>query len=195
MDPGSYLCSGETRMTVAKMRILVTGWLGAGATEIAEKLAAPKGTEVVNSVRAIKELVVERGESYQIFEKETRSGEYDLDVLLRNKALEYLDFYDDIIVEGRLGLLVLDQKFDIKVFLTGIKEDRIAHVASRRGIDTKKATKVVEYSDREREQVVEKLFDHPLELCRFDLVVNTSSYGMDKSAGLIAKIIADRGAS
>ena len=171
------------------MKILVTGWLGAGSTEVAERLAGPAGIEMFNSVRAIKDLIAERDESFQIFEKETRSGEYDIDVLLRNKALEYLDEYDDIVIEGRLGLLVLDKCFDVKIFLNATKDDRVSHVAQRREIATAKATKVVDNSDRERRDLVEKLFDHPLELNRFDLVINTSSYGFDKSVDLINSVV------
>jgi cytidylate kinase len=70
------------------MRILITGWLGAGSTEVANKLAALREIEVFNSARAIRDLIAERGESFQIFETETRSGEYDLDYLLRNKTLK-----------------------------------------------------------------------------------------------------------
>jgi cytidylate kinase len=93
------------------------------------------------------------------------------------------------VIEGRLGLLVLDKEFDVRIFLTGTKDDRISHMASRRGIAVEKASKVVDSSDRERRALVEKLFDHELELNRFDLVINTSSYGFDKSVSLINTIL------
>ena len=175
------------------MRILITGWLGAGSTEVASMLGALRKIEVFNSAMAIKDLVAERGESFQILERETRSGEYDLDYLLRNKALEYLDEYDGIVIEGRLGLLVLGREFDVRILLTGTESDQISHVASRRGIAAEKASKVVDSSDRERRALVEKLFDHDLELSRFDPVVNTSYYGFDKSVSVIDTISRNHG--
>jgi len=171
------------------MRILLSGLLGAGCTEVAETLAKQDEAKIVNSVEAIKDLISERGESFQLFDMESRSGEFDLDVLLRNKALEYIDDFDDLIIEGRLALLVLDHAFDLKAFLTATLDDRIAHVASRRKISKEQARKIVQHSDKEREHVVEKLFDYPLDLCRFDVVLNTSTYGFERAAQTLGEFL------
>jgi len=171
------------------MKVLLSGLLGAGCTEVAQILAKQKNAKVVNSVEAIKDIIGERGQSFQLFERESRSGEFDLDALLRNKALEYLEEFDNLIIEGRLALLVLDRTFDLKAFLTATLEDRIAHVASRRNIAKEQAAKIVHHSDRERERVVEKLYDQPLDLCRFDVVLNTSTYGFDRAARTLAEFL------
>ena len=171
------------------MRLLLTGWLGAGCTEVANIIAKSKSFKVVNSYVAIKDLIKERGIPYQTFEQESRSGEYDLDVLLRNKVLEYLDEDEDLIIEGRAALLVLDRKFDLTGFLTAPKEERVRHVAFRREIDLERAAKVVEDSDRERRHLVRKLFDHELDLTMFDVVLNTSRYGYDWVATTILNLL------
>jgi cytidylate kinase len=171
------------------MKVLLSGLLGAGCTEVAETLAKQEKAKVVNSVEAIKDLISERGQSYQLFDMESRSGEFDLDALLRNKALEYIDDFDNLIVEGRLALLVLDHPFDLKAFLTATLDERIAHVASRRKIGKEQARKVVQHSDKEREHVVEKLFDYPLDLCRFDVVLNTSTYGFERAAKSLGEFL------
>ncbi len=173
------------------MKILLTGYLGAGSTEIANMVAEAEKAEAVNSVRAIRDLIRERRESFGIFERESRSGEFDLDALLRNKALEYVESFDNLIVEGRLALLVLDKDFDLKAFLTASEEDRVKHVAARRNISIEKAARIIKNSDKEREQLVEKICDYPLDLTRFDVVLNTSTYGYEGTAhtlrGLIGK--------
>ncbi len=176
------------------MKIMLTGWLGTGCTEVANILAKKKNLLVVNSSRAIKDLVGERAQTFQLFEKESRSGEYDLDILLRNKILEYLDQQEAIIIEGRCGLLVLDHDFDVKAFLTGTKEDRTERIASRRSIEKEQAEKIVEKSDKDRRNVVKKLFDSALELSQFDIVLNTSTYSYEQIAGMLLGLLEKRGA-
>lgn len=171
------------------MKVLLTGWLGAGSTEIAQIIAKDLGMEVINSYKAIRDLVRERGESFELFESESRSGEYDIDVLLRNKALEYLEEERDLIVEGRIALLVLDREYDLKAFLTARTEDRVEHVAERRNVAKSKAQKIVEMSDRDRRSVVEKLLEYPLELNRFDIILNTSSYGFARAAATLIELL------
>jgi cytidylate kinase len=171
------------------MKIMITGWLGAGDSEVASIIRDRRKLLIINSHKAIRDLIRERGETFQLFETESSSGIYDLDVLLRNKALEYLEEEDDLILEGRLGLLVCDQKFDIQSFLTANHEDRAKHVSARRGIALEKAREVVEISDKDRKHAYYKIHDRTLEPSDFDLVINTSGYSFETTAGNIENLL------
>jgi len=170
------------------MKIMITGWLGSGITEIANLISKKEDIEVFNSNKAIRELIAERGETFQLFETESSSGTFDLDVLLRNKALEYFDEYDNLLIEGRLGLLIHDQTFDLKTFLTASREDRDKHISRQRGISIEKAKSVVQISDRDRKYVFDKMYDKPLDLTEFDLLMNTSTFGYDLVADTITQL-------
>ena len=167
------------------MKVLLAGLLGAGDSEVASKISRGGETPVFNSHRAIRDLIRERGETFQLFETESSSGTYDLDVLLRNKAFEYMEMEDQYIVEGRLGLLVCDHEFDIKIFLTANLEDRAKHVSKRRGIALQEAREVVEMSDKDRRYVFEKINDKPLVPSEFDLTINTSDLSLESTAEVI----------
>ncbi len=171
------------------MKLLLAGWLGAGCTEVANTISKKRTFRVVNSYVAIRDLTREREISYQAFEEESRSGEFDLDHLLRNKVLEYLEEDGDLIIEGRAALLVLDRQIDLTSFLTAPRDYRVNRVASRREIDVESAAKVVENSDKERRYLVRKLYDHDLDLSMFDLVLNASRYGYEWAAATILDLL------
>jgi len=131
------------------LKIALCGYLGSGCTEVAEILAGKLGLEVINTSRILTMI--------RDFESLSRSGEVDLDLLIKNKLDEILQ-RDNVIVEGRSAFFLLDRKDVIKIFLNASLEERVRHVASRRGIPLDEARDDVERSDRDRNGILQRFF-------------------------------------
>ena len=125
------------------MRIALCGYLGSGCTEVAEILASEFSLQTYNTSKIL--------EMVKNFDSLSRSGEIDMDEVIKNKLDDILKS-DNVIVEGRSAFLALGKKGIIKVFLNTPVEDRIKHVAERRGIRADKAKEDIVRSDEERNQ-------------------------------------------
>ena len=162
------------------MKIALCGYLGSGCTEVAEILSGKLNLEVVNTSKILTAI--------KDFETLSRSGEIDVDILIKSKLEEILRERDNIIVEGRSAFFLLDRKDMIKIFLNTSFEERVKHVASRRGISLDEAKEDIVRSDRDRNSIVKRFFkkDAP-ELSDFDFVIRTNM----KTFAAIADIIID----
>lgn len=161
------------------MKIALCGYLGSGCTEVAEILSGKLNLEVVNTSKILTAI--------KDFEALSRSGEIDVDLLIKNKLEEILQ-RDNIIVEGRSAFFLLDRKDVIKIFLNASFEERAKHVASRRGIPLEEAKEDVARSDRDRNSIVRRFFrkDAP-DLSDFDFVIRTNA----KTFATIADVLID----
>lgn len=161
------------------MKIALCGYLGSGCTEVAEILSGKLNLEIMNTSKILA--------SIKDFESLSRSGEVDIDMLIKNKLEEILQ-RDNIIVEGRSAFFLLDKKDIIKIFLNADFEERVKHVASRRGIPLHEAREDVERSDKDRNSIVKRFFkkDAP-DLFDFDFMIRTNM----KTFAAIADIIID----
>lgn len=164
---------------VINLKIALCGYLGSGCTEVAEILSGKLNLEVVNTSKILTTI--------KDFETLSRSGEIDVDTVIKSKLEEILQ-RDNIIVEGRSAFFLLDRKDMIKIFLNASFEERVKHVASRRGISLDEAKEDVVRSDRDRNNIVKRFFkkDAP-ELSDFDFVIRTNM----KTFATIADIIID----
>jgi len=161
------------------MKIALCGFLGSGCTEVAEILAGEFGLETYNTSKVLK--------SIKNLDSLSRSGEIDIDEILKNKLEEILKI-DNIIVEGRSAFMILDRKDVIKIFLNGSFENRVKHVAERRGISIEDAKDDVQRSDKERSQMYKMLFGKDCaDVSNYDFALNTDS----KTYSRIAKMITD----
>jgi cytidylate kinase len=161
------------------MRIALCGYLGSGCTEVAEILASEFSLQTYNTSKIL--------ESVKDFDSLSRSGEIDMDDVVTKKLDEILKG-DNIIVEGRSAFLALNRKGVIRVFLNTPFEDRVKHVAERRGIRVDKAREDVNKSDEERNHLLQRsLGKDCIDITSYDLTLNTSS----KTYSLVAKMIAD----
>ena len=163
------------------MKIALCGYLGSGCTEIAEILASKFGLESFNTSKIIG--------SVKSFEAVSRSGEVDLDIFVKTRLEEILKG-DNVIVEGRSAFMLLDRRDVIKVFLNASLEDRVKHVASRRGIAVESARSDVIRSDEERDQLIQRFFNKNCpDVSNYDFAVNTGSKTFSKMAEVIANLI------
>ncbi|MBS7607317.1 MAG: cytidylate kinase family protein [Candidatus Bathyarchaeia archaeon] len=163
------------------MKIALCGYLGSGCTEVAEILAGKLGMDVINTSKILTMI--------KDFESLSRSGEVDIDLLIKNKLDEILQ-RDNIIVEGRSAFFLLDRKDVMKIFLNASLEERIRHVASRRGIPLDEAREDVERSDRDRNSVLQRFFKKDeIDPSDFDFSIRTNSKTFAKVADIIAEII------
>ncbi|MEM1530875.1 MAG: cytidylate kinase family protein [Candidatus Bathyarchaeia archaeon] len=163
------------------MKIALCGYLGSGCTEVAEILAGKLGMDVINTSKILTMI--------KDFESLSRSGEVDMDLLIKNKLDEILQ-RDNIIVEGRSAFFLLDRKDVMKIFLNASLEERIRHVASRRGIPLDEAREDVERSDRDRNSVLQRFFKKDeIDPSDFDFSIRTNSKTFAKVADIIAEII------
>ncbi|MEM2904518.1 MAG: cytidylate kinase family protein [Candidatus Bathyarchaeia archaeon] len=156
------------------MKIALCGPLGAGCSEVAELLSAKFNLRIENTSSLLTSFISRLKEPFIDLESFTRSGEMDVDQLIRHRIGQVLD--DNVIVEGRSGFMLLDRKDVIRVLLVSPREHRAKHVAERRGISTEEGFEDVQRSDEERRNMVERLFKKDwLDATNYDLVVNTSS--------------------
>lgn len=163
------------------MKIALCGYLGSGCTEIAEILAGKFGLEIINTSRILTMI--------KDFDKLSRSGEIDIDMIIKSKLDELLQ-RDNIIVEGRSAFFLLDRKDLIKIFLNTSLEERIRHVASRRGIPLDEARDDVERSDRDRNSIIKRFFKKDeIDPTDFDFSIRTNSKTFAKVADIIADVI------
>jgi len=163
------------------MKIALCGYLGAGCTEVAENLASKFGLETFNTSRIIR--------SIGDFEPLSGSGEVDFDIVIKTRLEEILK-RDNVIVEGRSAFMLLDRRDVMKIFLNAPLDDRIKHVADRRGISIEAAREDVERSDEERNDLLERFFKmNCLDTRNYDFSMNTSSKTFSKIAEMIAEFI------
>jgi len=163
------------------MKIALFGYLGGGCTEVAEILASKFELEPVNTSRII--------ESIKDFKSLSKSGEIDWDMIIKTRLEEILK-EDNVIIEGRSALMLLDRKDVIKIFLNAPLEDRIKHLADRRGISIKEAREDVERSDEERNHLIQRFFKKDyLDPTDFDFSIKTSSKTFSRIADIIAEVI------
>jgi len=161
------------------MRIALCGYLGSGCTEVAEVLASEFGLQTFNTSKIL--------ESVKNFNSLSRSGEIDMDEVVTKKLDDILKS-DNVIIEGRSAFLALNTKGIIKVFLNTPIEDRIKHVAERRGIRADKAKDDIRRSDEERNHLLQRsLGKDCVDVTAYDFTLNTSS----KTYSRVAKTIAD----
>jgi predicted cytidylate kinase len=171
------------------MHIAICGQLGSGCTEVAQSLSKKLGLKFVSSSEIVKALVAEYRESFRDFEEKVRSGEVDLDMMMDSQLDEIME-EGDVMVEGRSAFMLLNEKNAFKVLLVASEEERAKHIANIRGITVEEAMKDIEYSDKERKNLVERLFDKDwLDPHNYDLVVNTRSRSFDDVATLLFKTI------
>ncbi len=169
--------------------IIVAGMLGAGCTSVAFELSKLTGFEVVNSERIIREVVSEKGASYAMFAEMVRDGEVDLEGLIRNVAIDYVE-EGNVIVEGRTAFLVLDRPAILKVFLYADRRARAERVAKRRGVSLAEAEREVEVSDEDRNRLVERLYRKPFtDPSLYDAVINTTGLSYEAVAQLLNEML------
>jgi len=163
------------------MKIALCGYLGSGCTEVAEILASKFNLEAFNTSRIFR--------SIRDFDSLSRSGEVDFNMLIKTKLEEILK-RDNVVIEGRSALMLLDRKDVRKIFLVTPVEDRIKHVADRRGISTESARDDVIGSDEERNQLAQRFFRrNAADTANYDFSVDTSGKTYSKVADVIANVI------
>ncbi len=156
------------------LKIALCGYLGSGCTEVAEILASRFKLENFNTSSIIR--------SIKDFESLSKSGEIDFDVIINTKLNEILK-RDNVIVEGRSAFMLLDRKDLIKIFLNASLEDRIKHVAQRRGVSIAVARDDVQRSDEERNQLMQRVLEKTcLDVSNYDLSLKTNAKTFSKVA-------------
>ena len=141
----------------------------------------------INSSDVVKRLMLDFGESFEGFEVHVRSGELDLDKMIDGKIDEMLE-QEDLIVEGRSGFMLFNNKDVFIVLLTATADSRAGHVAKRRGIEFEEARIAVRQSDEERAGMVKRLFNKQwLDPHNYHMTINTALVSLEAAADLITR--------
>jgi cytidylate kinase len=163
------------------MKIALCGYLGSGCTEVAEILAGEFGLETFNTSRILR--------SIRNFDSLSGSGEIDIDKVVKDELDEILK-NDNIIIEGRSAFIVLNIKGVMKIFLNASLEDRVKHVAERRGIRIEDARDDVVRSDEERNHMFQRLFGKSCtDVSNYDFSLSTDSKTYSRVAKIIVNIM------
>lgn len=110
------------------------------------------------------------------------------------KALASLIDGQDCVVLGRCGNYAFkDRKDKISIFLTGDDDKRIAHIAEKHGYSERKSANIVKETDDRRSSYHEYYSGETWGLSdNYDLCVNVSKLGFDKTLKLIEDYIDTR---
>ena len=110
------------------------------------------------------------------------------------KALASLIDGQDCVVLGRCGNYAFkDRKDKISIFLTGDDDKRNAHIAEKHGYSERKAANIVKETDDRRSSYHEYYSGETWGLSdNYDLCVNVSKLGFDKTLKLIEDYIDTR---
>lgn len=191
---------------------------GSGGREIGEKLAKRLGVVCYDKLliqEAAREAglavgTVENDEEKPIGLCETISGNPLADSILmgetfysekarvfeaESKAILQIAAKGPCVIIGRCASSVLrGAGYDVfSVFVYADMDDRAKRIAQRNGIDIKAAIRKAEKTDRMRRKYFDFYSDTPWgETASYDLMVSSGRYGIDGSAALIEKAIAEQ---
>jgi len=163
------------------MKIALCGYLGSGCTEVAEILSSDFSLETFNTSRILG--LIKNFNSLSI------SGEINIDELIKDKLDEILK-KDNIIIEGRSAFIILNRKDVLKIFLNASFEERVKHVAERRGISAEEAKDDVTRSDDERNHLFQRFYGKSCtDVSNYDFTLNTGSKTYSRVAKIVANVI------
>lgn len=163
------------------MNLALCGYLGSGCTEVAEVLAGKLELEVYNTSRILG--------SMKNLESLTMSGEFDFDGVVKTRVEQILKL-NNVIVEGRTAFMLLDRKDLVKIFLNTPFEDRIKHVASRRGVSVEKARDDVKRSDEDRNHLIQRVYRKECsDVSNYDFAISVDSKSYSEIANKIFVLI------
>jgi cytidylate kinase len=91
------------------------------------------------------------------------------------------------VLVGRGAQAILAQRPDaLHVYVVASKPWRVRLAVERLGVDPAKAERVVDETDRRRDQYVRTYYGrHRQDVVNYDLVVNTERLGLDGAAALV----------
>ena len=99
----------------------------------------------------------------------------------------------DCVLVGRCADYILKDKNPLKIFVYADMDDRAKRIAERNGIGIKEAIRKAEKVDRMRKKYFDFYSDTPWgEHASYDLMISSSRYGIDGTADVIGKAVADK---
>lgn len=211
--------SGKRRCAQMKGTIICIGrQYGSGGREIGEKLAKNLGVVCYDKL-LIRQAAKDSGLSADIIENdeerpiglcEVVSGNPFADSALlgatfysekqrvfeaESKAISEIAEKGPCIIIGRCASSILrGAGYDVlSVFVYADMDDRAKRIAERNGIGIKEAIRKAEKVDRMRKKYFDFYSDTPWgEHASYDLMISSSRYGIDGTADVIGKAVADK---
>jgi cytidylate kinase len=108
-------------------------------------------------------------------------------VKLTERVIAEAAAHGRVVLVGRGAQAILAQRPDaLHVYVVASKPWRVRLAVERLGVDPAKAERVVDETDRQRDQYVRTYYGrHRQDVVNYDLVVNTERLGLDGAAGLV----------
>jgi cytidylate kinase len=115
-------------------------------------------------------------------------------VSMMSRVMALAAYNGPVIIVGRGGHLVLPPASGLRVRVVAPRQLRIQALAQREGLDERTAAHRLAAIDRSRADFVRRHFHSDLaEAEKFDLVVNTGTFGLTGAAELIRRALEMRG--
>jgi CMP/dCMP kinase len=116
-------------------------------------------------------------------------------VKLTERVIAEAAAHGRIVLVGRGAQAVLAQRRDaLHVYVVASKSWRMTHAVERLGVDPTTVERVVDETDRQRDQYVRTYYArHRHDLANYDVVVNTERLGIDGAAALVVAEAKRRG--
>jgi cytidylate kinase len=178
--------------------------VGAGATEIGQKLAARLGYEfldrqildrIANASHARRQLVEALDEKARAGIERYAAELFRREVFHENDYLRWLvdtlvtlAEHGGAVILGRGAQFILPLERTLRVLVVAPAEDRARRLAQKESLSPADAARRVELADRERSEFARQMlkFD-PDDASRYDIAVNTATLGIDGATELVLR--------
>lgn len=102
--------------------------------------------------------------------------------------------HGNVVIVGRGAHAILGRRADVlRVFMYAPREWRIHHIVEGLNVDEKTAAAEIDRVDKARAEYLRRYYDlNWTDAANFDVMIDTSSFGIEKSADLIAAAVRER---
>ena len=181
-------------MMKRNMVITISGAHGTGKSTLARRLAKRFNLRYVSAGGIFRELAKKHNMSVEEFGRYCEQNyevDRQIDKLIQDEAKK-----GNVILDGQLSWYFAKNYAHLKILLKAPLEVRIKRIALRDGIDydsALKATIAREESEQKRYKEIYNISEIPC--CIFDVVLDTSKYGLQSIENILATIVEELDAS
>jgi len=104
--------------------------------------------------------------------------------------------HGNVVIVGRGAHAIIGRRPDVlRVFMYAPRDWRIGHVVQGTNVDEKTAAAEIDRVDKARAEYLRRYYDlNWTDPANFDVMIDTSAFGLEKTAGLIAAAVRERSA-
>jgi len=167
--------------------ITIGGLPGSGSTTVTRILSAGLGIDYISSGEIFRDLAKERGVTLAEFGKIAELDD-SIDRMIDERQKKIASRQKDLIVEGRLSGIVIEENVDLRIWLKAPLDVRVERVTERDALD--RPTLLTLIKERERSEWIRYSEYYGIDLkdlSVYDLLIDTSRWSAEEIADIILK--------